>query len=98
MRKGFEWSVNLLIAVILGIVAVGIFWAALALKPPPSNSETIKLNEVCKTDDDCLNNPDGAKCLVIYPGDFTPFCGCLTNKDCVNRRSGICDSKTDKCV
>jgi len=98
MRKGFEWSVNLLVAIILGVVAAGIFWAALAGKTPPTESEPVKLNEGCNNPDDCINNPDGSICLVIYPGDFTSFCGCYNSTlHCLNRRSGICGSN-NKCT
>ena len=97
MKKGFEWSVNLLVAVILAVVAAGIFWSALSGKPSPAKAETVKLNEGCNNDGDCINNLDGSKCLTIYPGDFVPFCGCLTSNDCLNKRSGNCGSN-NKCV
>ena len=82
MRKGFEWSVNLVVMIILLIVAVGVFWGA--LNPvgyaTPENGETE--SKTCTTNEDCVGNPDGSKCLQIYPGDFVPFCGCVTNVDC----------------
>jgi hypothetical protein len=40
---------------------------------------------------------DGPQCLLVYPGDFTPFCGCLTSTDCLNLRSGVCGS-SNKCI
>ena len=83
MRKGFEWSVSLLGAVVLGIVAAGIFFSVINLsKAAPKDPEKLTLNEACNNNDDCKNNDDGLKCLVIYPGDFIPFCGCLTSEDC----------------
>jgi len=97
MRKGFEWSVNLLVAIILGVVAAGIFWSALVGKTPPTKAEPVKLTEGCNNDNDCLNNLDGAKCLVIYPGDFKSFCGCLASEDCLDRGSEICGSD-NKCT
>jgi hypothetical protein len=96
MKKGFEWSVNLLFAVILGIIAAGMFWAVLSEKPPPQDAEPVKLSGGCNNNENCENNLNGSSCIVIYPGNFVPFCGCLSNDDCVNRRSGICDSN-NKC-
>jgi len=97
MKKGFEWSVSLLFAVILGVVAAGVVWAGLTGKASAAPAEPVKLTKGCNNNDDCINNLDGAKCLVIYPGDFTSFCGCLTSEDCSNRRSGICGSN-NKCI
>lgn len=98
MLKGFEWSVNLIVALILAVIAAGVFWAALAGKTPlTANAEPVKLDESCKNDNDCTANLDGPKCLVIYPGDFTAFCGCLASIDCAGRRSGMCGSN-NKCT
>ena len=100
MRKGFEWSVNLVAAVILGVVAAGIFWSALNGSTAPvayASPTPVKLDNSCKSDNDCTSNLDGARCVVIYPGDFNAFCGCLMSLDCAGRRSGVCDS-TNKCV
>lgn len=49
--------------------------------------------KICKTDNDCLNSEDGTRCLMVYPGDFEPFCGCMTNNDCI---SGSC-GPNNKC-
>ena len=97
MKKGFEWSVSILIAVILAVAMAGIIWAGLTGKTPIANAEPVNSAKGCNNADNCLNNLDGAQCLVIYPGDFTPFCGCLESEDCLNRRSGFCGSNS-KCV
>lgn len=120
MSKGFEWSVSILIAVILLIFSVAIFWNYITGSRPPQcsdgidndgdgltdypydtdcenekdNSESVVSLEkqFCDTDADCLTNPDGKKCLQVYPGGctggninqtcFKPFCGCISNIDC----------------
>jgi hypothetical protein len=90
------WSVNLLVGLILFLVTIGVFW--MTIKPASSkvveDSPTEKKEEVCKTDDDCTANPGGNKCLIIYPGNFVPFCGCLTDDDCTG---GYCGSD-NKCL
>ena len=93
MRKGFEWAVNIMIALILFIVAVGVFWAAIRGETPPVDSEPVEPSKTCLSDDDCIGKADGNKCLVIYPGDFTAFCGCITNDDC---EVGFC-GEDNKC-
>ena len=101
MEKGFEWPVLLIGAIILVVISAGIFWAALAGKTPPIASaepdETVSMDKSCKNDNDCTSNLDGTKCMVIYPGDFTSFCGCITSAECVDRRSGACGSN-NKCI
>jgi len=62
--------------------------------PERRNERAEQEIKICKTDNDCLNNKDGTKCLTVYPGDFTPFCGCMTNNDCI---SGIC-GPDNKCI
>lgn len=98
MKKGFEWSVSILMAIILAVVMAGIVWSALAGKTPPVTSAESNVQENgCNNANDCLNNQDGGQCLVIYPGDFTPFCGCLVKGDCLNRRNDFCGSD-NKCA
>jgi len=41
-----------------------------------------ELNKICKEDKDCKNNKDGHRCMMTYPGNFVPFCGCTKNSDC----------------
>jgi len=94
MRKGFEWSISILFALILAVVAAGMMWAALTGKASAAPAEPVKLTKGCINDNDCLNKVDGSKCLVVYPGDFTSFCGCLTSVNC---KVGNCGSD-NKCV
>ena len=110
MRKGFEWSISILIAVVLLIFSIFIFWNYIAGSRPPqcndgvdndgdglidypndpectdendnSESDLTLEKQSCDTDADCQDNPDGSRCLQIYPGDFKPFCGCISNNDC----------------
>jgi len=85
MRKGSEQAVALLLALIFGVFAVALFWFAFGTtsSPPPPEKPP---ETSCRIDDDCAGNPDGLKCLQLYPGDFEPFCGCITNDDCINDR------------
>jgi hypothetical protein len=96
MKKGSD-EINLMIAVILGVIAAGIFWSALAGKTPPSKEEGLSLNNYCNNEQDCSTNPDGSQCMVTYPDNLNPFCGCITSKDCINKKSGVCGSN-NKCV
>lgn len=90
MRKGFEWSVSLLVAVILGVIAAGIAFSAVQGKTPPvANEEVTEITEGCNNNDDCENDADGSRCIIIYQEGFAPFCGCLTSDDC---GGGFCGS------
>lgn len=60
---------------------------------PHGYSEYEKQVEVCKNHNECWNSKDGTKCITVYPGDFTPFCGCTTDDDCL---SGSCGPE-NKC-
>ncbi|MEM3609837.1 MAG: hypothetical protein QW076_02940 [Candidatus Anstonellales archaeon] len=94
MKKGLEFSINLIVAFILFILAVIVFW--LAFNPVGKVEEARGLKtDFCKTDTDCSSNIEGTRCLITFPGDynFTPFCGCLTTNDC---KVGYCDSN-NKC-
>jgi hypothetical protein len=92
MIKGFEVSINLLITVILLLFTIGIFWSSMVGKgPAPLESGEVEQEQVCKGDDDC---PGSQKCIRIYPGNFTSFCGCLLNVDC---NGGICGSN-NRCI
>jgi len=99
MKKGFEWSIQVFATIVLGVISAGIFYAALSGSTPPANAsnENITMDTSCNNDNDCTNNLDGSKCMVIYPGEFESFCGCLTSADCVDRRNEICDSN-NKCI
>ena len=95
MEKGIEFSVNLIIAFILFIFAVVIFWTVINPVQRTEEATGLKTN-LCKVDADCSSNSGGSRCLIIFPGDynFTPFCGCLTNKDC----SGDFCGSNSKCL
>ncbi|MFH1474115.1 MAG: hypothetical protein ABIE55_04485 [Candidatus Aenigmatarchaeota archaeon] len=60
---------------------------------PERFSEYDREMEICKTHEDCLNQEDGTRCITVYPGDFQPFCGCMTDADCI---MGSCGSD-NKC-
>lgn len=92
-----ELSLSLLLTLILFGVTVGIFWMSLNLnssKAQPDVDNISASEKTCNADDDCLSDPKGSKCLVIYPSEFSPFCGCLTDNDC---SGGICGSD-NKCI
>ncbi len=98
MRKGlFELSVQILIALLLLIVAVSVFLFPVekikaATEAEPENPLEEK---ACISDEDCENNPDGSKCVIIYPENLEAFCGCWKNEHCMG---GICgpDNKCTK--
>lgn len=92
MRKG---DVEIyLMAFILMILLVAIVVSSASGKLTVEEKETkTKETGVCKTDDDCKDIVEGTRCLLIYPGDFVPFCGCLKSEDC---KVGNCDSN-NKC-
>lgn len=71
-----------LLAFVLFIIVAASFFAIFAGKPPVEQIQEEQKEKTCKTDDDCTNDLGGKKCLLVYPGDFVPFCGCLTNEDC----------------
>ena len=95
MKKGFYWSVSALFAVILGIVAAAIGVAVISGDTPDvaygKAPETVM--RACNNDDDCENNVDGLRCIIVYPESFEPFCGCWNSDDC---KSGVCVSSS-KC-
>jgi hypothetical protein len=94
MKKGIEWPINLLGAVILLIIAVGLWWSALSLDRGIESENPVD-EAICRTPKDCASNVDGSKCLVIYADYVTPFCGCLTSDDCME---GYYCGSNNKCV
>jgi len=96
--KGFDIAPVVVGAVILAILAIAFvnnFWTSTTIKKDTETEEPV--DEGCKRDDDCIDNPDGSICLLIYPGDFSLFCGCLKNEDCKDKRSGVCGAE-NKCI
>jgi len=95
--KGFEiapYMIGALILLLLAITFVWGFWSGALSMGSKDSEETIL--EGCRRDEDCENNLDGPKCLMIYPGEFTLACHCVYHEDCENRRSGFCEE--NKCV
>ena len=79
MRKGD--STIVVMSVILLIIMIYIFSVGLQGEPS-EGGEFKKEGSACYKDEDCLEHEDGNKCLLVYPGNLEPFCGCLTNADC----------------
>jgi hypothetical protein len=111
MKKG---DINTVIG-ILGAITILFFTAYVTWTfiyggyPMPEDSkiepETEKnIVESCLRDEQCDNNPNGAKCLDIadpnFPERFSKFCGCETKEDCKSTskvtRSGVC-GQDNKC-
>jgi len=96
MRKGIEWTINLLVAVILLIVIVALFWAGINSTgtPPQSDFQSSTVGQ-CSNDQDCTDNKNGTICIQIgdFQSDLKTFCGCLTNQNC---KSGVC-GEDNKC-
>ena len=99
MRKGVESNVVQFVgAFLILVISALIVWGFFVGKSyGTSEKETEVKTQGCDTDSDCDENIDGAKCLQIYPEYFTPFCGCLIDEDCLNKRSGVCGSN-NKCT
>lgn len=69
------------------LLIVFVFIIAVAFFGNKNQLQTKTLGSVseityCKNDNDCEGNSQGIKCLLTYPGDYVPFCGCLTDADC----------------
>jgi len=84
-------------AMILLIIAVAFYAGFLFTEGDEGTTEEKEELEGCRTDDDCLSNLDGSKCLLVYPEGYTLVCGCIMNDDCNGKRSGFCGSE-NKCV
>jgi hypothetical protein len=90
-----DWEI-ILVAFVFMILFVSLMVASISGKPSPyQNTTKPEEKKYCKIDEDCLKDDkeNGKKCLLVYPGDFIPFCGCLTNEDC---KVGNCGS-SNKC-
>ena len=90
--KGTEWEI-ILVAFVFMILFVSIFAIGIFGRPRQTTTTTTNTeeNKYCKIDLDCVIDvkATGERCLLVYPGDFIPFCGCLTSQDC---KEGSCDS------
>jgi hypothetical protein len=96
MRGSVDTLTLIFLGFIFMILFVGLIVVGVSGKNLPYSTKTNPEEIHCKTDAYCLNNPKekGNKCLLIYPGDFVPFCGCLTTEeDC---KVGSCGSN-NKC-
>jgi len=94
--KGIEPEI-ILVAFVFMILFVSIFVIGIFGRPSQTKTTatTTEEKKYCKVDLDCVNNAkeNGERCLLVYPGDFIPFCGCLTSQDC---KVGSCDY-SNKC-
>jgi hypothetical protein len=97
MRKGIEWVVSVLFAVILGALAAGILLKALSNEGVQNVEAQTVITEGCNNDNGCANNINGMKCIIDYRSDYEAFCGCLKNEDCVNAGGDVCGAN-QKCV
>jgi hypothetical protein len=95
IMKGTDWEIILVAFVFMILFVSLIFVSTVSSKPPTESTTNVTEKKYCKTDEDCVNNSKekGKRCLLIYPGDFVPFCGCLTSEDC---KVGNCESN-NKC-
>lgn len=88
MKKGIaNWVVQFIGALLILVISALIIWGVLygnVTSEPSEFGEEPVVHE-CKTSDDCDDvdpNSNGTQCIIVYPGDFLTFCGCLTNDDC----------------
>ncbi len=92
MKKGFEASVILLLAVVFVIISVAIFWTAIR-----STGESPELEyteaKLCQTDDNCKTSQNGLICIQDINENFEAFCGCIINDNCI---TGVCGAD-NKC-
>lgn len=86
MAKGFDISITLFLAVAILLFTIGVFWLSMVGSGSSGEKEEIDEEGVCKFDIDCAGN---LKCIQIYPGNFTSFCGCIVEADC---DGGVCGS------
>jgi hypothetical protein len=91
MKRGTaNWVTQVMGGVILLIFVALVVWGWMTGAVKGSSAEPEKETQsVCRANDDCQLNKNGTQCIIVYPGDFLRFCGCLSNSDCI---SGICGS------
>lgn len=93
--KGYAELV--LAAVILLVLAVGFVGNFYFKSANREIDEESGLEIGCRTEDDCVDNPDGSECIIVYPEGSSLVCGCIFNEHCVGKRSGFCGSQNE-CV
>jgi len=92
-----KWVVNILMALIIFIVTIGVFWMSLPGASATSRENiTIETERECSNANDCADSEDGGKCMILSNENYVPFCGCELDADCFGRRSGICGE--ERCV
>lgn len=90
MRKGFQWTVNMLMAILLLIFTIMIFWSVMTPNTSAQRGEVKKDVVECMSSADCAESSRGSACMMIYPDNYEAFCGCSVNEDCAGKRSGVC--------
>lgn len=95
--KGYELTIYVVGAAVIFIISIGLVWGYVSgnLRKSGKPTNIAIASNVCRNHEDCSTptiNPNGALCIQIYPGNFTSFCGCIINEDCINRRGGVCGS------
>ena len=86
-----NWVTQVMGGVMILIFVALVTWGFLTgkVKGNPPSSEKEITTQGCSSNDECQLNENGTQCIVVYPGDFLRFCGCLNNSDCI---SGVCES------
>jgi hypothetical protein len=95
MKKGlFQTPLHGIFMILLLIVAVALFFFPVqeisAAATGAEEAQNPLEMKICKIDEDCQDNINGSKCVIIYPEKLEAFCGCYKNEHCVGRGSGIC--------
>jgi hypothetical protein len=94
MKGYMDLALMALMTVLIGLFVIAIFVPISQgdiINPYPVKEVDFK--ETCNTKSDCDKNYKGSLCLTVYPGDYLPFCGCVTNDDCQSglvQRSNVC--------
>ena len=95
--KGYVEAVTAaLILFILGVAFTATFLGRSATKDPLDEDAGLT-PKGCTSEDDCTENLDGLRCLLIWQQETSRTCGCVYNEDCDGRRSGLCGTG-NKCV
>ena len=97
MKKGFQITVKLLMAVLLLMLSVMIFWAILIPDVSAKDDEALPNVVECMSSKDCQSSTRGSACIMVYPDNYESFCGCTVNEDCLGKKSGVC-GYDNRCV